>query len=130
MFSTRILHPKHNGLERLSLDSSADSAQDISRVLHSVAHWNWHFKRQGSDRFRSDLALEFYRLEQGYDHFDGQHRLIWKAAEPIQNVIIDGVMELTVNPKHRFGAKIINNTDHNLYPYLFYFGVKYQNVCE
>jgi hypothetical protein len=102
---------------------------DLSRVLRAAARWKWHLERQHSIRpFSERVHIVFTRLEvvSAFDE-DGWLSVVKPVGEDLNAT---GLVDLTVNPDHLFGIKIINDSQRDLYPYLFYFDVNNQRIGE
>ena len=110
---------KEHGLQRLPHVVPL-TAEDILRVLRSGARWNSHLERQHTS---PDIQLQLTRVERDSDVFvDGE-------CFPVMIPVQDWEKKcIAINPDHVYGARIVNNTRVDFYPYLFYFDFKNQSI--
>lgn len=127
LFTTAHTLVKDLGCGRLPHAVPAQ-AEDISHVLRSAARWNWHLNHTNHTSLIGPVFLEFTRLEQVNDEFDDHDMPIMKPVG--ENMNRTGVIDMIVNPDQFFGLKIVNGTNRDLYPYLFYFDVSGQSIGE
>ncbi|KAF8519882.1 caspase domain-containing protein [Hysterangium stoloniferum] len=118
---TIYLRPlKHK--ERLRRTTRED-VTSISDVLLKAANFCWHLCREGQEE--SDVLTEFYHVEERREQSDSGFRPIRRPVEPIKNLIIDGTIDITVDPvQNNYGMKLKNNTDLDFYPYIYYADVR------
>jgi hypothetical protein len=106
VFFQSIALAKRRGLERLPHVVPA-KAKDISYVLRFAARWNWHVQRKNtvSRPFTRMVDLEFTRLEQVGDDFDGQACTIMKPMGENMIGVVESlrVVEMDVKPNLLFG---------------------------
>ncbi|KAG9121557.1 hypothetical protein FRC07_002433 [Ceratobasidium sp. 392] len=97
------------------------TADDILTVLRAAALWIWHLNRTNPESSLEQLIkIEFTRVMR--DPRTGRLR-------PVEvDLNKSGVVDIVVDRNQLYGMKIINNSDYNLYPYLFYFDVDGQSI--
>ncbi|KAF8519878.1 hypothetical protein BU17DRAFT_89463 [Hysterangium stoloniferum] len=106
--------------ERLSKTTDKDPSA-ISDVLLEAADFHWHLCRDV--REERGISMDFFRVEQRTEASRG-FRAIRRPVEPIENLISDGIIDITVHPQNTYGMKLTNNTDYDFYPYIYYFNVR------
>ncbi|KAF8521931.1 hypothetical protein BU17DRAFT_64658 [Hysterangium stoloniferum] len=127
-FSMRISHPKVGGVYRLALHSSANSVEEMSAAIRTVAQWNWSRLRGESLMGQNDISVEFYPLQYEYDLLNEPFNMILSPKQPLQSIISDNVIDVVPNPYDSYGLKIVNNTSTDLFAHLFYLGLKHQSI--
>ncbi|QRW14169.1 ICE-like protease (caspase) p20 domain protein [Ceratobasidium sp. AG-Ba] len=108
-----------NGMTILPSTTETD-ADAVLDVLSSAAAWNWHLSRTNPKGPWSDqLKIEMYRVKRDFMHCDqyGQP-MISKEGE---NLNKSGLVDIVADPTQLYGYRIVNDTDSDLHPYLFYF---------
>jgi len=91
-------------------------------ILNAIAHFNHHLGRHGStnplqtvmrddDDILKNVTMELYRLTN-----DGGNRV-----PIVGNLLVDNEAKLGLDKKAEYGIAIFNNSQYDLFPYLFYF---------
>ncbi|KAF8597600.1 hypothetical protein BDV93DRAFT_562112 [Ceratobasidium sp. AG-I] len=108
-----------NGMKRLPYTVPLQADRVIA-VLHAAATWNWHLARENKvHRLRDKVRMEFFRVKPRPGHYnpDGQTQ-----TEKVGNNLNHNEPIHIVGDRYLYyGINIINDTDFDLYPYLFYF---------
>ncbi|KAG9089724.1 hypothetical protein FRC06_001415 [Ceratobasidium sp. 370] len=90
-------------------------------VLHSAAAWDWHIDRENPNPpFGNSVRIEMFRVKKDLNAWDNNiagHPFIRDSP----NLNFDGVVNIVADPSHSYGYRIVNDTTHDLFPYLFYF---------
>ncbi|KAG9081666.1 hypothetical protein FRC06_005460, partial [Ceratobasidium sp. 370] len=107
---------KH-GISRLPQTIRVGNGQLLD-VLHSAAAWDWHAGRENPNPpFGDSVRIEMFRVTNRNDNIPGHPPM----SRDSQNLNVDGVVNMVVDPSHFYSCRIVNNTSHDLFPYLFYF---------
>ncbi|KAF8521930.1 caspase domain-containing protein, partial [Hysterangium stoloniferum] len=133
VFTMTLRRPKHK--EQLDRTTQVDT-MEISSVLLDAADIHWRLCRGG--REETGISIEFFRVEQRMGGADRDFMPIWRPVEPVQNLIRDGVIDVSVDSaQNKYGMKLKNNTNFDFYPYIcccnlrsLEFGEYYNSISE
>ena len=104
------------GISTVELPKNTDETS-LEVILDRVARFHRHLHRKSPDPVKSGITLELCQVEEGDD---GRYRMLSKGPESGLRDMRDGVV-LRFRPEARYGILIKNDSQHILYPYLFYF---------
>lgn len=141
-----VVHTNDEGEAGFKISDSAANAYGIATLPHTVpcnadnvipvlwaaAKWNWHLYRTPSAHpFQPPtVRMELYKLGLS-DHFDDQgNRMINPVSE---DLVLNGMAEIDVGPpkaRNLYGIKIVNDSEYDLYAYLFLFSIQDQSISE
>ena len=113
------------GLTRIPFVVKAE-VDTIKPILRAMAHYNWHlYRTNGNERtLHSGVCIEFKELQ--FASGTG-----FRTRHPVgENLNIDGVVDIDVSEGKMYGIKIINSTEEDLYPSLFYFDNSDLSICK
>ncbi|QRV91979.1 ICE-like protease (caspase) p20 domain protein [Ceratobasidium sp. AG-Ba] len=118
-FQTRSKLVTQYGISEL-LETVPIDAKHILEVLRLAAAWDWHVRRTHPESpFKSNLRIEMYSVKQDSTLLnDTGWRPLIKEGE---NLNESGVVHIAAEPSELYGYRIMNNSNFDLYPYLFYF---------
>jgi hypothetical protein len=94
----------------------------IARVLDAAAHFNHHlysYERLGTRLPKNQITIELLRLEPFSE--PGGPTAMYKPVEAGRNIFIDGHAKVHADEHVLYGFKLVNHSEHDLFPYLFYF---------
>jgi hypothetical protein len=99
---------------------------DVFPVIHASAHYYRHLRlNNASKSLQNQIELVFTRLEEA-EETDEDLNTIHKPVG--SNLNVAGVVDLIIDPnddpddpRDLYGIKIVNNSNFDLYPSLFYF---------
>ncbi|KAF8584894.1 hypothetical protein K439DRAFT_1633170 [Ramaria rubella] len=124
-FFTLNVHANVQGFKKLP-HSVSIKPDAVSVVLRAAARWNFHLKRTNLTRFSGSVHIEFLPLTQLNDEFDEDGLQVLTPVGDDMNRT--GVVDFVIEPDQYFGAKIVNKSNVDLYPYLFYFDASDQSI--
>ncbi|KAH9477069.1 hypothetical protein JR316_0010985 [Psilocybe cubensis] len=105
-----------HGLDRV-LFGVEPEIHDLSRALESMAHFLWKLNLTNNNpEVMSSIDFEFYRLHE--PDFDNDENQEMSPISP--NLYQNGVVDFVVDDEP-YGIKLVNNSEYDFYPYLFYF---------
>jgi hypothetical protein len=87
---------------------------DLQNVLHAVAHFHYHLLHNDSHEIEQKVRTELYLLT----NVEGEH---------VPNLEVGNLLKgsndakVALDEHANYGFTIVNDTEHNLYPYLFFF---------
>ncbi|QRW07388.1 ICE-like protease (caspase) p20 domain protein [Ceratobasidium sp. AG-Ba] len=89
------------------------TAKEVMPVIRAAAKWKWHASRTNpEDPFEGKVRIEMVRLEQ-------------QNGEPLapvgDNMNASGTVEVMADDDQAYGFRLVNESQHDLYPYLFCF---------
>jgi len=92
---------------------------DVFPVINASAHYYWHLRRNNSDRvLQNRIDVVFTKVKELETYDDDFNPII----EPVgDNLNVEGVVNLVVDPDDMYGIKIVNRSSLDLYPSLFFF---------
>ncbi|KDR74093.1 hypothetical protein GALMADRAFT_71556 [Galerina marginata CBS 339.88] len=98
----------------------ATDLDSVAWVLNRAAHFYWELNRANSDARSTSIRVEFYKLKETKTEADELEYGEYCPLQPdlCQNQIVNFTVDDEDAP---YGLKLINNTTHDFYPYLFYF---------
>ncbi|KAF9531488.1 caspase domain-containing protein [Crepidotus variabilis] len=102
----------------------ASNVNRIREVVRCFRHFRYHLTRIGPYDFR-EVKIELRELDRVYD--DQFEEIFSPTGE---NLIKNDPAEIVVNEDKDFGMSITNNTDADLYPYLFYFDPTHLTIFQ
>ncbi|KAF8601276.1 hypothetical protein BDV93DRAFT_608208 [Ceratobasidium sp. AG-I] len=119
-FCTRNPLLTENGLTHIP-HTTHPKPQDVLTAIRAAAKWHWHVNRTNpDDPFRGKIRIEMTCLEQ------------WGGGQPTpfgSNLNgSSGVVNLVERPEYFYGFKLVNESNYDLYPYLFYFDANDQSI--
>jgi hypothetical protein len=93
----------------------ANKLDNLPHTFDAISQFNYHLAlHRGDDPFEQLVSLELFKLKRSL-----------KGAllpdEDIGNVLINNDARLPVDGEALYGLDIINRSQHDLFPYLFYF---------
>jgi len=93
----------------------ANKLDNLPHIFDAISQFNYHLAlHRGDDPFEQLVSLELFKLKRSL-----------KGAllpdEDIGNVLINNDARLLVDGEALYGLDIINRSQHDLFPYLFYF---------
>ncbi|KAJ7772893.1 caspase domain-containing protein [Mycena maculata] len=88
--------------------------RNLPYVLDAVAQFNYFLGRHnGSDPLGSEVKLEMYNLSGEYG---------FRVPNPeVGNLVVDNEVRFQLDTQAKYGFAISNYSQHDLFPYLFYF---------
>lgn len=106
------------GLARMPHDIEP-TFEEMFSVLKAAANYYWKFNRTNDEpEITRNIEIQFYKLEDSEDYFAvGPSNMTPTGPSLARN----GVIELVVEEGAGYGLHLVNNSCHDLYPYLFYF---------
>lgn len=103
------------GVRTIKLPKGMDF-QGLQNVLAGVARFNHHLLRKGPGLVNGSTTAELYRVQKGADG-----RFYHEDKGDAANLILNGTADIQFRDDAKFGIIIKNNSEHTLFPYLFYF---------
>jgi hypothetical protein len=94
-------------------------ADRVANVLNAAAHFNHHlyrYKRPHPSLLKGQVEIELFRLETLSDHGSVMYRPV-----DDENLFSEGYAKVLHDPQAVYGFKVVNNSNYDLFPYLFYF---------
>ena len=109
-----------HGITKYALKARAD---DMIPVLQGAAHFHYHFNRSDltSKNLEQEIKVEVFKLEFSGQLDEGTFRLLRRPSG--KNLLKDGIITLRLHDgvNDVFGIRIINTSERDLYPSIFYF---------
>ncbi|KJA22390.1 hypothetical protein HYPSUDRAFT_41018 [Hypholoma sublateritium FD-334 SS-4] len=106
------------GLTRMPHDIDP-TFEEMFSVLKAAANYYWKFNRTNDEpEITRNVDLQFYKLEDPEDYFASSPSNMTPTGPSLAR---NGVIELVVEEGVGYGLHLVNNSCHDLYPYLFYF---------
>lgn len=124
-----ILNPQVTQFGLNQLPFRVDPTYDaIYPVVRASAHYYWHLRRNSTSRvLENHIQLDFRKLKE-LEEYDEDFNLV---LEPVgDNLNVSGIVDLVVNPDDMYGIKLVNTSDLDLYPSLFFFDNSDLSICE
>ena len=94
-----------------------DLADNLPFIVDAIAHFNRHLDHRNKEpSLRTEVSLELHRLKNGTAQS-------WARVpdESIGNLLAGNHARLVRDANALYGLTIVNRSDQNLFPYLFYF---------
>ena len=108
------------GITKYALKAKADY---MISVLQGAAHYHYHLNRSylTSEKIEQGIKVEVFKLGFSSQLDEGTFRLLRRPSG--ENLLKDGIITLSLHDgvNDIFGIRIINNSDQDLYPSIFYF---------
>jgi hypothetical protein len=95
------------------------SSDRVANVLDAAAHFNHHlyrYKRPHPSLLKGQVEIELLRLETLSDHGSVMYRPVDDG-----NLFSEGYAKVLYDRQAVYGFKVVNNSNYDLFPYLFYF---------
>ena len=109
-----------HGITKYALKAKAD---DMIPVLQGAAHFHYHFNRSDltSKNLEQEIKVEVFMLDFSGQLNEGTFRLLRRPSG--KNLMKDGIITLRLHDgvNDVFGIRIINTSERDLYPSIFYF---------
>jgi hypothetical protein len=124
-----ILNPQVTQFGLNQMPFRVDPTYDaIYPVVRASAHYYWHLRRNSTSRvLENHIQLDFKKLRE-LEEYDEDFNLV---LEPVgDNLNVSGIVDLVVNPDDMYGIKLVNTSDLDLYPSLFFFDNSDLSICE
>jgi hypothetical protein len=124
-----ILNPQVTQFGLNQMPFRVDPTYDaIYPVVRASAHYYWHLRRNSTSRvLENHIQLDFKKLKE-LEEYDEDFNLV---LEPVgDNLNVSGIVDLVVNPDDMYGIKLVNTSDLDLYPSLFFFDNSDLSICE
>jgi hypothetical protein len=86
---------------------------DLLNVLHAVAHFNYHLLHNNGHEIEQKFHIELYLLTD----VEGDH----VPNLEVGNLLKDNESRIVFDKHANYGFTIVNDTEHSLFLYLFYF---------
>lgn len=124
-----ILNPQvtQYGLKQLpySIEPTYD---DVYPVIRASAHYHWHLRRNNKSKvLQNHIQFEFRQVEELEEYDDDFNAIIKPVGD---NLNVEGVVDMVVHPDNMYGIKLINDSDLDLYPSLFFFDHSDLSICK
>jgi hypothetical protein len=84
-------------------------------IFDAIAQFHYQLARHpGDDPFDKLVSMELFKLRRGSESR-------WVPDEEVGNLLVHDDARLVADDHARYGLTIINQSEHDLFPYLFYF---------